>query len=727
MKPRDIAPGDPAGRPEAPASALDRREFLKLSGSGLFVFFSLGSALDADVFAQEPERPPQRPSYPTDFNAYLRVHENGRVTCLVGKVELGQGSKTTLAQLLADELDVAFDAIDMVMGDTDQCPWDMGTFGSLTVRQFGPVLRAAAAEARGVLLELAAERLQVPVAQLQVRTAVVTDTKNAGRKVSYAELTRGQRIERHLQPRPAPKPHTALKVIGSAPRRKDALEKVTGRAKYAGDQLLPGTLHACILRPPAHGAALTSVDMSAAEKVPGVQVVRDKDLVAVLHERPDIARRALETVRAQFTRPDVTVDDESIFDRLVKNAPSGRQVDARGTLAEGEQLSATVFDETYLNAYVAHAPIETHSAVARFEGPKVTVWASTQAPFTVKSQVAQALTMKPDDVRVITPYVGGGFGGKTSGQQAVEAALLARLTGRPVQVVWERAEEFFFDTFRPAAVVKIRSGLSATGAITFWDFVVYGAGDREAVQFYNVPHQRTVSHGGWSGRQPPGFQAFDVGPWRAPSVNTNTFARESHIDLMASRLGVDPLEFRLRHLIDPRDRRVVEAAAAKFGWIPKPAPSGRGVGVAVGRYSGTYVATFAEVAVDRASGKVQVKRVVCAQEMGLIVNPDGARQQIEGCITMGLGYPLTEEVHFKGGAVLETNFDSYELPRYSWLPQIETILVEAPDQPAQGCGEPPIVTMGAVLANAIFDATGARLFRLPMTPDRVKAAIARRK
>jgi len=712
----------PGSAVEAPAG-FDRRDFFKIAGSGLFVFFSIGSIGEGEVLTQEPERLPQRASYPTDFNAYLRVHESGRVTCFVGKVELGQGAKTTLAQLLADELDVAFDAVDMVMGDTDQCPWDMGTFGSLTVRQFGPVLRAACAEARGVLLELAAERLGVPVSGLQVRDGVATASADVAKKVTYAELTRGQRIERHLQPRPAPKAHTALRVIGSTPRRKDALEKVTGRAKYAGDQSLPGTLHARIVRPPAHGATLVSADTTAAEKMPGVRVVRDGSLVAVLHERPDLAQRALETVRPVFTRPEATVDDRSIFDHLVQNAPPGRQVSAAGDLAEGERQSARVFDHTYYNSYVAHAAVETHSAAARFEGEKVTVWASTQAPFTVKSQVAQALKLKPEDVRVITPYVGGGFGGKTSGPQAVEAARLARLTGRPVQVVWDRGEEFFFDTFRPAAVVKIRSGVSSAGAVTFWDFTVYGAGDREAASFYDAPHHRTMSHGGWSGQQPAGFQMFEVGPWRAPSVNTNTHARESQFDIMAAALRVDPLEFRMRHLRDPRHRRVVEAAAAKFGWTPRPAPSGRGVGVALGMYSGTYVATFAEVAVDKASGAVKVKRVVCAQEMGLIVNPDGSKQQVEGCITMGLGYPLTEEVRFKGGQVLETNFDSYEPPRFSWLPAIETILVNAPEQPSQGCGEPPIVTMGAVIANAIFDATGARLFQLPMTPERVTSAL----
>jgi CO/xanthine dehydrogenase Mo-binding subunit len=324
---------------------------------------------------------------------------------------------------------------------------------------------------------------------------------------------------------------------------------------------------------------------------------------------------------------------------------------------------------------------------------------------------------------VITTYVGGGFGGKTAGPQAVEAARLARLTGKPVRVIWSRDEEFFFDTFRPAAVIRVHSGLTSAGRIAVWDYAVYGAGSREARQFYDVAHQRTVSSGEWMGGNPPDMHPFAVGPWRAPAVNSNTFARESHIDLLASRAGADPVEFRLSHLTEPRMRRVLETAAKQFGWKPAKTPSGRGVGVACGIYSGTVVATMAEVSVVKSTGRVQVRRVVCAQDMGVVVNPDGTRQQIEGCITMGLGYTLSEEVRFKDGAVLDKNFDTYEIPRFSWLPKIETVLIENPGLAAQSCGEPPIITIGAVIANAIYDAIGARVLQLPMTPARVLEAL----
>ena len=703
------------------ATGVSRREFLQLAGAGLFIFF----ATDPMAAFQEPSRLPGRPSYPTDFNAYLRIGADRRVTCFVGKVELGQGSKTALAQLVAEELDVSFDSVDMVMGDTDLCPWDMGTFGSLTVRQFGPVLRAAAAEARAVLLQMSADYLHLSsVEHLRVKDGVVTYAEDEHKSVSYAKLVEGKRIERHLAKVPV-KPVSAFTVIGKAQRRKDALEKVTGKARYAADMTPPGTLHARILRPPAHGATLKGLDTAAAEKVPGVRVIRDGEMIAVLHEQPDIADRALGLIRARFEPPQPSDDDRTIFDHLLKAAPPLQMVDEKGSLAEGEKLATLVVEETYLNSYVAHAAMETHSAVAAVEGGKLTVWASTQTPFAVRQQLAQAVGFAPENVRVIAPYVGGGFGGKSASRQAVEAARLAKMTGKPVQVVWDRAEEFFYDTFRPAAVVKIRSGLDDAGKLLLWDYRVYCAGDREARPFYDIPHQRTQSSGGWGGDNPPGLHPFTVGPWRAPSVNTNTFARESHIDTLASKLGRDPLEFRLSHLSDPRMRGVLLAAAGQFGWKPAPAPSGRGFGLACAIYSGTYVATVAEVAVNKSTGNVDVKRVVCAQDQGVTVNPDGSRQQMEGSITMGLGYALSEEVRFKDGAVLDRNFDTYQIPRFSWLPRIETILIENRETPASGCGEPPIVTTGAVVANAIFDATGARLRQLPMTPARLKAALLR--
>ncbi|MGO8838038.1 MAG: molybdopterin cofactor-binding domain-containing protein [Limisphaerales bacterium] len=698
----------------------NRRDFLKRVGGGIVIFVALNEVL----FGQEEAGRPRggRPGLPSDFNAFLRIGEDGRVTCLTGKIEMGQGPITSLPQMLAEELETPLDTVDIVMGDTDLCPWDMGTFGSMTTRMFGPALQAAAAEAKVVLLELAADSLKVPQVQLVAKDGAIVDRQNPKNRMTYGQLAKGQKIERHLQTKPHLKDPNQYKIAGQPLTRRDAEVKVTGKAHYAADIRVPGMLYAKILRPPAHGAKLKSVDTAPAREIAGVQVVQDGDLVAVLHEFPDVAETALGKIKATFEVPEATVDDKNIFDHLLNVAPAANVLKQGGDLDEGEKLAAKKFESTYLNSYVAHSAMETHAALAQIEGDKATVWASTQNPFGARDQIAQAIGFPAEKVRVITPFVGGGFGGKTNNAEAVEAAMLAKAAGKPVQVMWTREEEFFFDTFRPAAVVKINSGVDASGKMAFWNYDVFFAGDRGAQQFYTVPNHRTAAHGGgWGGTV--GSHPFATGAWRAPGNNTNTFARESQVDMMAAGAGIDPVEFRLNNLSDARMIRVLKAAADRFGRTPAKTPGKRGYGVACGMDAGSYVAAIAEVAVDAVKGTVQVKRVVCAQDMGVVINPEGAKIQMEGCITMGLGYALTEEVHFKGGRVLDTNYDTYEIPRFSWVPKIETVLIKNNETPPQGGGEPAIILMGALIANAIHDATGARLFQLPMTPDRVKSAI----
>ncbi|HEY6867812.1 MAG TPA: molybdopterin cofactor-binding domain-containing protein [Candidatus Eisenbacteria bacterium] len=697
------------------APSLSRRDFMRVIGGGIVVLFAVGepSLLEAQRGRGEP--------LPDDFNAFLRIGEDGRVSCFTGKIEMGQGVVTSLAMMLADELEVPLESVDMVMGDTALCPWDAGTWGSQSTRIFGPPLRAAAAEARATLIALASEALQTPASELTARDGVVYRTKQKDKKVSYAQLAKGKAIVRRAGTRGAPEAPSGFTIVGTSVSRRDAVDKVTGRAKYAGDLREPGMLYARVLRPPAHDAKLVSADTSQVKTIAGATLIDQDGLIAALHEDPELAELALGKIQARWDRPPAEVDDRTIFDHLLKVAPPGQTISEGGNLDAGSKASRTVVERTYLNAYVAHAPIETHTALAKVDGDRVTVWASTQSPFGIREEVASALGLPTDHVHVITPFVGGGFGGKGTNHQAAEAARLSRLTGRPVQVTLSRPEEFFYDTFRPAAVVKIRGGVTSAGAISLWDYAVYFAGDRGAQHFYDVPHHRTVAHGsGWRGQ--PGSHPFATGPWRAPGNNTNTFARESHVDLLARAAGMDPVEFRLRNLKDERMIRALKTAAAGFGWKPGKSPSGRGWGVACGIDSGTYVAHMCEVEADKKTGQVQVKRVTCAQDMGLVVNPEGARIQIEGCITMGLGYALAEGMHFKGGEVLDTNFDRYTLPRFSWLPQIQTILINDRNAAPQGGGEPAIICMGAVIANAIDDAIGARVCELPMTPERVLRA-----
>ncbi|MFQ6070593.1 MAG: molybdopterin cofactor-binding domain-containing protein [Candidatus Aminicenantales bacterium] len=700
------------------AFPLSRRDFLKLAGGGVFVFFTVG-----DSWATSAQRRRFRPQLPDDFNAFIRIGEDGRVKCFTGKIEMGQGVITSLAMMLADELEVPLEAVDMVMGDTSQCPWDMGTFGSMSTRFFGPPLRAAAAEAREVLIELAAEELEIPASRLRVKNGVVFDSVNKEKKISYARLTKGKEIVRRLERKAELEKPSDFSIVGKPVLRRDAEEKVTGRARFAGDIREPGMLYARILRPPAHGAELEEVDTSAAEKLKGTLVVKDDDLIAVLHEDPELAEEALKRIEARFRRKETGIGDKNIFDHLLRIAPQGEVVASGGDLKAGEKESKKIVDKTYFDGYVAHATIETHTALAKVESDKATIWASTQTPFRLKEDAVSLLGFPAKKVRVITPFVGGGFGGKTSNRQAIEALRLAKICGKPVQVAWTRAEEFFFDTFRPAAVVRIIAGLNGSGQISLWDYIVYFAGERGSQQFYDIPHHRTLSSGGaWRGI--PGAHPFSTGAWRAPANNTNTFARESHIDILASEAGIDPVEFRLKNLKDRRMIRVLKAAAEKFGWKPAKAPSGRGWGVACGIDAGTYVAHMAEVEVDKKSGRVWVKKVVCAQDMGLSVNPEGAKIQIEGCITMGMGYALAEDIRFSNGEIFDLNFDTYEIPRFSWLPAIETVLIEDKNSPPQGGGEPAIICMGAVIANAISDACGARLDQLPMTPERILKKIS---
>lgn len=691
-------------------TTIDRRSFLKMVGGGIIVCVSLDSDI---LFADNG-----RSADPSDFNTYLRINENGRVTIFSSKIEMGQGVMTSQAQMAAEELGVALEAVDMVLGDTDSCPWDRGTFGSLTTRMFGPVLRAAAAEARSVLMQLAAEKLGVKSNKLAVNNGVVSAQGNSNKKVSYAELTQGKAIARSLNKEAVLRSIKEFNVMGQSPTRFDAHDKVTGAAKYAGDIMLPNMQYARILRPPGHGAKLKKVDTSAAASMKGVTVINQDSMIAVLAADPEMAERALSAITAEWSNPTPGPDQDGIFDYLVKSAPDVKELEKRGNLKAGAK-GAHTFEATYHKGYVAHAPIEPHTATAEFKDGKLTIWAATQTPFPTRDRIAGSLGMDKSQVRLITPYVGGGFGGKSASGQADEVAKLAVISGKPVQLMWTREEEFFYDTYDPACIVKINSAVNNQGKITLWDYRVWFAGSRSTDLFYDVANvrQSASSRSMFGGYHP---HHFAVGPWRAPGANMNVWARESQIDTMAASLKMDPLEFRLKNLSDKRMKRVLSAAAEKFGWQEAPSPSGRGVGIACGIDAGTYVALMAEVAVNKASGKVDVKRVVCAQDMGIVVNPDGATMQVEGCITQGLGYVFSEELRFQGGQILDKNFGTYRIPTFSEVPRIETVLVKNDGLAPQGGGEPAIVPMGGVIANAIFDATGARVTRLPVTPKRMR-------
>ncbi|HEX7706063.1 MAG TPA: molybdopterin cofactor-binding domain-containing protein [Thermoanaerobaculia bacterium] len=702
--------------------AVDRRQFCKLLGGGVVVLIT---TKPSDLFAQ------QRRGYPEDLNAYLRIDESGHITVFSGKVEMGQGVITSQAQMAAEELGVGIDSITMVLGDTDQCPWDAGTWGSLTTRVFGPALRAAAAEARTVLMKLAAQQLGVPNEQLILTNGVISVAGDPSRKVTYGQLAKGKQITRLVDDKAVLRSVKEFKVMGQSPKPVDGREKVTGAAKFAGDIRLPGMLYARILRPPVHGATAQSIDVSKAKAIGGVTVVEEKDLVAVLHADPEIAAKALAAIKAEWTQPEAAFDTESVGDYFVTKVTDSEVRFTRGDIgaaltrvkqSAGSEGEPRLFEATYRSPYKAHAPIEPHTAVAEMKDGKLTVWAGTQSPFGTRDRLMAEFGMDEKSVRVITPYIGGGFGGKSPSGQAIEAARLARITGKPVMVAWTRAEEFFYDTFDPAAVVKIASAVGPEGKITLWDYHVYAAGDRAAEMFYDVPDVSTRTYMR-RGTAEARIHPFAVGSWRAPGAGTNVFARESQLDIMAAAAGIDPLAFRLQNTSEARVRNTLEAAAKAYGWKAAAGPSGQGRGIAIGYDSGTYAAIVAQVSVDRSTGAVKVDRIVCSQDMGIVVNPNGARMQMEGCVAMGLGYVFSEEIDFNGGEIRSMDFASYEIPRFSWMPPIETVLVSNDELAPQGGGEPAIVPLGAAIANAVFDATGVRLYRLPMTRERVLAAM----
>jgi len=542
-------------------------------------------------------------------------------------------------------------------------------------------------------------------------------------------LVKDKRIERHIEKVPTkdPKKH---KVIGTSPVRKDAHAKVTGKAKYVADLALPGTVYARVVQPPAYGAKLKSIDTSAAEKF-GAKVVRDGDFVAVIHEHFDGANKALSLVKAEWAREKTGVDDKTIYAHLEKFAPQLAVIKETGSIADGEKLAAAnqIIERTYYNGYCYHAPIETTGSVGKMENGKLTLWTSTQFPFGVQEFVSKAMGMKEEDIRIIAPYVGGGFGGKSGGcSNAIDTARIAKLyPGKPVMFIRDRAEDMYLTQHRPAAFMKIRSGLNKDGMLSFYDYKVFGAGMWGAVTDYDIANQKTQFVGSWAPFEPSpkGIQPLAVGPWRSPACNSNTFANESQIDEMALLAGIDPVEFRLKHLVtDKRQKRVLEAAVKQFGYKAGiKLPNGKGIGVACGKLYNTYAAGIAEVEVDKKTGAVKVTRFVNAVDSGTIVNPVGAMMQVEGCITMGIGSAMTEEIHFKDGEVLDHNFDSYEIPHFSSIPKIEVVLVENREMPPLGIGEPPTVVVAPAIANAIFNAVGARVRHMPMTPERVKAAL----
>ncbi len=682
---------------------LDRRDFLKVLGGGLLVCLTYDLA-----WTQESGRAFGGHELPKDIAAWLHIGADGQVKVFTGKTEVGQNIRTSLAQLVAEELRVLFDSIVMVMGDTGLTPWDMGTFGSRTTPTMGPQLRTMAAAARQMLLEIAAERWHLDSKTLTATDGKVADPQSS-HSLSYGELTRGENLVKIISAQETLTLAADWKIAGTPVAKVDGRDFVTGKHAYPSDITRPGMIFGAVLRSDGFNATMESIDTRAAEKLPGVQVVRDGDFIGVVALDAFSAQQAISAIRAKWNVP-AQPSNRDLFDVLKGSADSGGEDGSKHTAGSVEQAmtaASVKLEERYTVQYIAHAPLEPRAAVAEWSGDKLTVWTGTQRPFGVRDQLAQLFHIPPAQVRVIQPDMGSGYGGKHTGEAALEAARLAKAAGKPVKLVWTRQEEFTWAYLRPAGLIEIKAGAQQDGTLTAWEHHNYNAGSAAIGTPYNVSNQLIQYH--------PSKSPLRQGSYRSLAAAANVFARESHMDGMAHITGIDPLEFRLKNITDPRLRAVFEAAAGKFGWGRSKSTPERGFGIAGAVDKGGYVAACVEVEIDPTSKKVRIVRVVQAWESGAVVNPDGLRNQISGAIVQAIGGALFEEILFANGRILNPHFAQYRVPRFSDVPRIEVVLINRRDLPSAGAGETGIVALAPAVGNAIFAATGIRLPNMPMS------------
>jgi nicotinate dehydrogenase subunit B len=667
------------------------------------------------VVVLEPAPDPSA-GWTTSFGAWLHVGVDGLATAFTGKVDVGQDNRTALSLLVAEELRLPLDAVRLVMGDTDLCPHDLGTFGSRSMPDAGELLWPVAAAARECLVGLAAARWGVDAGELAALDGTVRRGP-AGSRVPYGELVKSLRRVERVDADARPARGAEERLVGRPVPRVSGPEIVTGARRYPSDLARPGMLHGRVLRAPAHGAKLRTVDVGAAASVPGIRVVHEGSFVGVVAADPFTAGRALGMIEATWDRSPQPAQAE--LDAWLRSHPvrddeewSGPFHRETGDLDAALELASVSLAATYTTAYIAHVPMETHVALAEWgDDGRLTVWTGTQVPFGVRQELAEALGVHEAGVRVIVPDTGGGFGGKHAGLVALEAARLARASGHPVKVRWTRAEEFTEGYLRPAAVIDVRSGARGT-AITAWEMRNTNSGMFGLVGPYEIPNQRLDYQ--------PADSPLSQGSYRALAATANNFARESHLDELANTLGEDPLEFRIAHLRDDRLVAVLRTAAERIDW-GRPREGGTGVGIAGGVEKGARVATAVEVRVG-ADRRPEILRVATAFECGRIVNPDGLANQVEGALVMGLGAALFEAIRFEAGTVLNASMADYRVPRITDVPPIEVDLVDRRDLPPAGAGETPIIAIAPALANAIFAATGVCLRGLPLLPEGVVAS-----
>jgi nicotinate dehydrogenase subunit B len=729
---------------------LTRRDFAGALG-GIVVCFSLGTRAAS---AQQAPLPGSLAGNPM-LEAWLRINSDGTATACTGKAELGQGILTALAQIAAEELDLPLASVRMMSADTARSPNEGQTAGSQSIENSGTALRLAGAEVRSILLDLAGRRWGIGADALKTEDGAVVAPD--GRRIGYGELAGEVDLHRAASAGVAPEPPAQHRIVGTPAPRLDIPAKVSGGTAFVQDLRLPGMLHGRVVRPPRYGAKLATFEEAPVAAMAGiVTLVRDGSFLGVVAAREEQAVKAREALAASaawhggFEIP----DPAGLYDQL--NAmPSETKVisEKQAPLPEGAKL----FEATYHRPYQAHASIAGSCAVAQLEDSKLTVWTHSQGVYPLRDELAKALGMESRAIRCIHVPGAGCYGHNGADDVALDAALLARAAdGRPVRVQWMRDDEFLWEPFGPAMIMQCKAAL-AGGRIVDWTYDVIsqshnmrpgdpegvnllaswhlgaphpmgparglpqpaGAGDRNAIPLYDLPRHR-ISH-----------RMITTHPVRTSALRTlggyaNVFAIESFIDELATAAAIDPVEFRLDHIGDPRARAVIEAVAKAADWKRgERGEGGRGRGIAFAKYknTSTYCAVIAEVELDRASGAITVPRIWAAVDAGQVINPDGLRNQIEGGIIQSTSWTLHEEVRFDREAIRSRDWKTYPILTFPEVPEVEIVLLDRPTERALGAGEASQGPTAGAIANALASASGKRLRDLPFTPARLKAAL----
>jgi nicotinate dehydrogenase subunit B len=736
---------------------LDRRQVLA-GGGALIVSFSLSGASAQDQSAPAAAPAPSPPgSLKTSpyLDSWIRIDADGSITVFTGKAELGQGFKTAFQQIAAEELDVPFASLKVVTADTKLTANEGYTSGSHSMQDSGTAIQYAAAQARELLVAEAAKRLDIPLENLRTENGAVIAPD--GRQLGYGDLVAADLLHVQAQAKSKLKDPATFKVMGQPIPRVDIPAKVTGGQAYVQDMRLPGMVHARVVRPPSYGAQLTDCDTAVIEKMPGVvKVVRDGNFLAVVAEKEFQSIKAMKALSAAAKwQESARLPKQDDLANVLTGLPS-----QDSTIFEHSDPSATgtkTIEATYTRPYQSHGSIGPSCAVAQFSDGTMTVWTHTQGVYPDRQGIAEMLRMPPANVRCIHVEGSGCYGHNGADDAAADAALIARaMPERPVRLQWMREQEHAWEPYGPAMVTKLKATLDDGGKIADWNFEVWsnthsmrpggagsmlaaqhmaqpfavpapkpiplpeGGGDRNAIPIYTFPNAHVVHH--FIPAMPLRISAM-----RALGAYHNVFSIESFMDELAGLAGADPVEFRLKHLDDPRGRDVIEKAAQGFGWEKdQMPPQDRGYGFAFARYKNlaAYCAIASEVEVNRETGRARLVRAVAAVDSGQVVNPDGLINQIEGAIVQSMSWTLYESVTFDDTRITSIDWQTYPILRFDAVPdRIDVHIINRPGQPFLGSGETGQGPAAASIANAIANATGKRLRNLPLTRKRIKDAI----